>query len=215
VSEQRREVSECLDRYGLTPIELLAEHVVLDPHWNLIHATHAMANEMDLMVRCGVTTVLCPLTEAYLGDGIFDARRLVSEGGRFAIGSDSNVRIDAVEELRMLEYSQRLRHEQRACLASEAGLGRSLWSAAATGLPVGRLAPGAYADIVVLEQDNAERACLTVDGSLDALVTAGGAPDIAAVYVGGRQAVQSGRHGRDEEIDRAFAATLARLRNRL
>lgn len=221
VSEQRREVSECLDRYGLTPIELLAEHVVLGPHWNLIHATHATPDEIGLMARCGVTTVLCPLTEAYLGDGIFDARRLVAEGGRFAIGSDSNVRIDAVEELRMLEYSQRLRHERRACLASEAGLGRPLWSAAAagggaaTGLPVGRLAPGAYADILVLEQDNAERACLTADGSMDALVTAGGAPDIAAVYVGGRPTIQSGRHGREEEIGRAFAATLARLRERL
>ncbi len=221
VSEQRREVSDCLDRYGLSPIELLAEHVALDGRWNLVHATHATAGEIGLMNRSGARAVLCPITEAYLGDGIFDAVEFIGGGGSMAIGSDSNIRIDAVEELRMLEYGQRLRRERRACLATEQGLGRPLWSAAAAaggralGLPAGRLATGAWADLVVLAKDSVVLGGLNGDPALDALVTAGGARDIAAVYVGGRRIVESGIHRQGDAISASYSAALDGLRERL
>lgn len=221
VSEQRYEVVECLDRYGLSPIELLSEHVSMDENWNLVHATHATTDEIDLMNRSGVTTVLCPLTEAYLGDGLFDAVAFRRGGGCIAVGSDSNIRIDAIEELRLLEYGQRLKHERRACLATEDGLGRPLWTAVAQaggralGLPAGRLAPGVPADLVVLDQNNPVLAGLTGDAALDALVTAGSASDFATVYVGGQRLVESGVHRDEQLIAKTYRTTMNGIRDRL
>jgi len=221
VAEQRCEVSDCLDRYGHSPIRLLSEHVALDRHWNLVHATHATADEIGLVGRSGARVIMCPITEAYLGDGLFDAVTFRRGGGAIAIGSDSNVRIDAVEELRLLEYGQRLKHERRACLATDAGLGRPLWSTVADagggalGLPVGRLAPGAFADIVVLDPGSRVLGGLEGDPALDALVTAGGAAEIAAVYVGGRRVAQAGAHRDGDAIAACYRDSMGRLRNRL
>jgi len=217
VSEQRLEVQECLEFHGKTPIELLAECVSLDHQWNLVHATHATRAETIEMNRAGVTAVLCPLTEAYLGDGLFDATAFLGAGGRVAIGSDSNVRIDAVEELRMLEYGQRLRLQRRACLADATGLGQPLWQlacqggVAALGQPVGRLEPGGFADLVVLERDSVVVAPLERGQALDGLITAGSAQDIAAVYVGGRRVVDRGEHERESVIGHDYPATIRRL----
>ncbi|MGH8400934.1 MAG: amidohydrolase family protein, partial [Gammaproteobacteria bacterium] len=124
ISEQRREVEQCLEKYDCTPIELLARSVQLDARWNLVHATHASETERRLIREHDASVVLCPITEACLGDGLFAADEFVKAGGRIAIGSDSNCRIDAVEELRLLEYGQRLRLERRARLATREGLGR-------------------------------------------------------------------------------------------
>jgi len=221
VSEQRREVVECLDRYGLAPIEVLAEHVSMDRHWNLVHATHATADEISLMNRSGVTAVLCPMTEAYLGDGIFDAVTFHRGGGRIAVGSDSNVRIDAIGELRLMEYGQRLKHERRACLATEAGLGRPLWTTVAQagggalGLSAGQLAPGSPADLVVLDKDTSILAGIAGDAALDALITAGSPADIASVYVGGKRLVESGFHWQERLISGDYLAAMNGLRDRL
>ena len=221
VSEQRREVAECLQHFGATPVELLDDNLPLTPQWSLVHGTHATEKEILLMAARGVTTILCPLTEAYLGDGLCDVVGLRAAGGRIAIGSDSNVRIDAVEELRMLEYGQRLRRERRACLATGDGLGRPLWNAAgaggasATGLAVGMIRPGAFADLVVLDEKRPVLAGLEDDMALDALLTAGSAADIRTVYVGGRAVAHAGLHCREDEIGGAFAATSAALRERL
>ncbi len=217
VSEQRLEVEECLEFHGKTPIELLVEHVPLDHQWSLVHATHATGMETEEMNRAGVTAVLCPLTEAYLGDGLFHAAAFHRVGGRIAVGSDSNVRIDAVEELRMLEYGQRLRLQRRACLADATGLGRPLWQLAcrggeyALGQPVGRLESGAFADLVVLDKDSAVLAPLEGGRALDAFITAGSAQDIAAVYVGGRRVVEHGAHERGSVTDHDYGATIRRL----
>ena len=221
VSEQRREVTECLKHFGATPIELLDENLSLTRQWSLVHGTHATQEEIRLMAARGVTTILCPLTEAYLGDGLCDVVGLRAAGGRIAVGSDSNVRIDAVEELRMLEYGQRLKGERRGCLATADGLGRPLWNAAgvggagATGLPVGMIRPGAFADIVVLDEKSTVLAGLEGDMALDALLTAGSAADIHTVYSGGKAVVSAGRHCREDEIGVAFAATSGALRGRL
>lgn len=221
VSEQRREVTECLEYFGATPIELLDENVSLTRQWNLVHATHATENEIELMATRGATAILCPLTEAYLGDGVCDVVGLLAAGGRIAVGSDSNIRIDAIEELRMLEYGQRLKRERRACLATGDGLGRPLWNAAgsggaaATGLPVGSLRPGAFADLVVLDEQSQVLHGLEGDMALDALLTGGSAADIHTVYVGGQAVVRGGVHRNEDEVAADFVTTAVRLRSRL
>jgi cytosine/adenosine deaminase-related metal-dependent hydrolase len=138
--------------------------------------------------------VLCPLTEAYLGDGLFPARAHAEAGGTLAVGSDSNVRLDAVEELRMLEYGQRLKDEARARFADRTGLGAALWHRLCEGgrralrLPVGRLAAGSFADIVVVDPDHPDLAGAAGPAAvLDALVTAGDRSLWSAVYTGGRR----------------------------
>jgi formiminoglutamate deiminase len=221
ISEQRLEVRQCVEAFGRTPIQVLADHVGLDAHWNLVHATHATDDERTLMLRAGVTAVLCPLTEAYLGDGIFAATDYVGAGGQVAVGSDSNIRIDAVEELRMLEYGQRLVTESRACLATGDGLGRPLWQRLAIGggralaSNTGSVAPGMFADLVVLDPESPALAGLEGDAALDALVTAGNAADIRAVYVGGKEWVSAGRHVAEEDIQHEYRIVMDRMRSRL
>lgn len=217
IAEQAGEVEDCRAAHGAGPIELLGRHVDLDPMWNLVHATHASDLELDLMLRADASAVLCPLTEAYLGDGLFPARAFVAGGGRIAIGSDSNVRIDAVEELRMLEYGQRLAHRQRACLATDAGLGAPLWQrvadggAAALDLRVGRIDAGAWADLVVLDERDTVLGGLAPACALDALVTAGSAAAFSCVYVGGRRLVTDGSHAGEPAIDANYRRTIEGL----
>ncbi|HEX6550210.1 MAG TPA: formimidoylglutamate deiminase [Gammaproteobacteria bacterium] len=217
ISEQRREVEECVAKYGKRPIELLADNVKLDARWNLVHATHASDTELRLMKEHGTTVVLCPITEAYLGDGLFAADEFVRAGGCIAIGSDSNCRIDAVEELRLLEYGQRLRVERRARLANQDGLGRPLWlracagGAAALMEPVGAIAVGKRADLVVLDEQASPWLGHDISSLLDALVIGGSRHDIAAVYVGGRRIVDHGSVKGDERSAQVFARTVSRL----
>lgn len=217
ISEQRREVEECQELYQTTPIELLARSVKLGPRWNLVHATHASAAECGSIRKAGSTVVICPITEAYLGDGLFAADDFVSSGGQIAVGSDSNCRIDAIEELRLLEYGQRLRKERRARLATRAGLGIPLWTAAcrggavALGYASGAIAPGRFADLVVVQRDAAALRGHDVDTLMDALIIGGSRADIGDVYVGGERRVHAGVcHGQDESA-RAFNDTVKRL----
>lgn len=198
VSEQQREVEECRALYHATPIELLARTVALNQRWNLVHATHATETERRLIVDQASTVVLCPITEAYLGDGLFAADDFKDAGGRFGIGSDSNCRIDAVEELRWLEYGQRLRKQQRAQLADASDFGASIWQQACTGgaaalaEPVGAIAVGKRADLVVLDEQAAPWLGHSINTLLDAFIIGGSRHDIAAVYVGGKRLVDHG-----------------------
>lgn len=202
----------------MTPIQALADSVNLDQNWNLVHATHATKDELELMLETQVTAVLCPLTEAYLGDGVFPATAFVSNGGITAIGSDSNVRIDAIEELRLLEYGQRLSLERRACLATGDGLGVPMWMRAAAGgaqalaQDVGAIRVGAWADFVVIDPSSPPLLGLEPQAALDALITAGSAKCIGAVLVGGRRLVEGGRHLADSAIARRFTLAQSRLR---
>jgi formimidoylglutamate deiminase len=217
ISEQRREVEECQELYKTTPIELLAKHVQLDARWNLVHATHATPAECALTRAAGASVVLCPITEAYLGDGLFAADDFVTAGGRIAIGSDSNCRIDAIEELRLLEYGQRLRKERRARLATSAGLGIPLWSAACSGGAValghtsGALEPGCVADLVVVQREAAALRGHDVDTLMDALIIGGSRADIGDVYVGGERRVHAGVCHGQEESAHAFNDAVKRL----
>lgn len=217
ISEQPAEVEACVQRHGTTPIELLAASVKLGPRWNLVHATHATERERGLMLEAGARVVLCPLTEAYLGDGLFPADEWAGQGGRFAIGSDSNCRIDAVEELRCLEFGQRLRTGQRARLANTTGLGIPLWSAAARGgaaalaQPVGAIEVGSRADLVVLESAASPWVGQPPRQIPDALLVGGSRHDLAAVYVGGERVVEHGRVKDMADIRAAFGALVRRL----
>jgi formimidoylglutamate deiminase len=217
ISEQRREVEECQAVYETTPIELLAKHVPLSQRWNLVHATHATPNESSVTRAADATVVICPITEAYLGDGLFAAQEFVSAGGRIAIGSDSNCRIDAIEELRLLEYGQRLRQEQRARLATKAGLGVPLWQAACQGGAValahasGALAPGHFADVAVLQREAPALRGHDVDTLMDALIIGGSRADISDVYVGGERRVHAGVCHGQEQSAHAFADAVKHL----
>ncbi|MGH8307630.1 MAG: formimidoylglutamate deiminase [Gammaproteobacteria bacterium] len=217
ISEQQREVEECKMVFGANPIELLARTVELNQRWNLVHATHATDAERSLILKHDTTVVLCPITEAYLGDGLFAAEEFTRTGGRFAIGSDSNCRIDAVEELRWLEYGQRLRRQQRARLATDAGLGAALWQracdggAAALAEPVGALAVGKRADLVVLDEQASPWLGHDLDTLLDAFIIGGSRQDIAQVYVGGKRMVDHGVVKDAETSAREFSKVVSRL----
>jgi formimidoylglutamate deiminase len=161
IAEQRREVDACLAALGATPLAFLIDAVGIDERWCLVHATHVSDVEMDAVVEAGAVVGLCPTTEADLGDGVFPAARFVAKGGRFAIGSDSNVRVSVSEELRMLEYSQRLTLERRNVLATPAmpSTGEALYrgalagGSAALGLGGGAIVEGARGPLVVLVGD--------------------------------------------------------------
>lgn len=217
ISEQRGEVEACRVAFATTPIELLARTVDLNQRWNLVHATHATDAERSLILKHDATVVLCPITEAYLGDGLFAAEEFTHAGGRFAIGSDSNCRIDAVEELRWLEYGQRLRQQQRAQLATDTGLGAALWQRVCNGgscalsEPVGALAVGMRADLVVLDEQTEPWLGHGPDTLLDAFIIGGSRHDIAAVYVAGKRVVDHGVVKNAAANAREFAKTVMRL----
>ncbi len=221
ISEQQAEVEQCIAHHGRRPVETLASQIELGPRWNLVHATHADGNERRLIVEAGARVVLCPLTEAYLGDGQFAASEYCRAGGEFAVGSDSNVRIDAIEELRLLEYSERLRRQSRICLGDGARHGESLWQSgaqaggAALGLPVGGVCPGQYADFVALKTSTARLEAVPAEQLLDAWLTAGSAADIATVYVGGEVLVEEGQHRDFEDLSAGFKNCLDGLQRRL
>src|SRR5262249_27212568 len=135
IAEQTKEVDDCIAWSGQRPVEWLAEHVRLDERWCLVHATHINDAEVHAIAASGAVVGLCPITEANLGDGTFPAPAFLERAGRIGIGSDSNVLIDAAEELRTLEYSQRLAHRRRNVLASAPGMStaRTLFESAVAG----------------------------------------------------------------------------------
>jgi formiminoglutamate deiminase len=218
VSEQVKEVEDCLAAHGERPIALLAETVPLDRRWCLIHATHAAPSEIDLMAGSGVVAGFCPVTEANLGDGIVDAGRYLAEGGRFGVGSDSLIRVSAAEELRMMEYAQRLTTRARNALGEPGrSTGRRLFDGAcaggrqALGRPIGALAPDHRADIVVLDREHPSLAAARGDVALDAWIVSADNAAVKDVICGGRHVVSEGRHREREAIARRYVETVRRL----
>lgn len=216
IAEQRRELEESVAAHSRTPIRLLADSVDLDSRWQLVHATHADAEEIQTMAESGAGVVICPITEAYLGDGLFNAVGYCESGGPLSIGSDSNCRVDVFEELRLLEYGQRLRAERRARFADSKGLG-VLYSttARAGGKAMGRregaIAPGNFADLVVIAESADAIIGHEAVTAIDALIINGGRADISDVFVGGRRVIDSGRHEEYAATREQFHATVRRL----
>jgi len=216
-AEQVLEVEESLAWSGARPVQWLLDNMGLDQRWCLIHCTHMTPQEVAGLARSGAVAGLCPITESNLGDGIFAAVAFERAGGRFAIGTDSNVRIAVNEELRTLEYSQRLRDRKRNRLgAPGASTGRSIFDAARAGgaqalaLGPSGLAVGCTADIVVLDDAHPALAGRTDDAALDAWIFAAGEV-VRDVFAGGRRVVTDGRHIRAEQVRRRYAATMRRL----
>jgi formimidoylglutamate deiminase len=164
VAEQQKEVADCLAANGMRPVQWLLHHAPVDDRWCLVHATHLSDVETRALAATGAVAGLCPTTEANLGDGFFPLTGFLSQGGRFGIGSDSHVNVSVAEELRLLEYGQRLTARRRAVSADDTvrSPGERLYldaarhGAQALGIAAGRLVAGARADLVVL--DPAERA---------------------------------------------------------
>jgi formimidoylglutamate deiminase len=219
VAEQLLEVQACKRDTGRRPIELLLETGLLTPHWCLVHATHATAEELKGIAAAAATVCLSISTEANLGDGFFDTARFLKAGGRLCVGSDSQSTVSPAEELRWLEYQQRLRKRRRAVLASEAEshVGTRLWvdaaqhGAHAIGQPAGMIAVGRRADWLVLEDVHASMAGATADTALDHLVFAGGEAAIRDVMVAGRWAIKDRRHPIEDELRPRFAGLMQRL----
>jgi formimidoylglutamate deiminase len=216
--EQTAEVDECVAWSGARPVEWLLDNMGLGGRWCLIHATHMTPEEVSALARSGAVAGLCPLTEANLGDGIFEAPAFLAAGGRFGVGTDSNVRISLAEELRSLEYSQRLRERKRNRLGpAGSSTGRHIFDVAraggaqALGLDTGALAPGRIADIVVLDDTHPALVARTGDAILDSWIFAGGDGLVRDVIAGGRHVVRDGQHIRRDAIRRGFGDTMQRL----
>jgi formiminoglutamate deiminase len=216
VAEQVREVEDCLAWSGRRPVDWLMSHAPVGPDWCLIHATHMLPEETMRLARSGAVAGLCPVTEANLGDGVFDGASFLEAGGFFGIGSDSNVLIGVSDELRQLEYSQRLRDRARNVLAPPGrSTGGSLFRAAlaggarALGAAEPVIAPGAPADLVALDGGHPALVGRAGDAIIDSLVFAGAR--VASVWVNGREVVADGRHVAADAILRRFRRVMERL----
>lgn len=219
IAEQQKEVDDCLSWSGARPLQWLYENVEVDQRWCLVHATHADAREVSLMSRSRAIAGLCLTTEANLGDGIFPAVDFLAQGGRLGIGSDSHVSLSVVEELRWLEYGQRLRDQRRNRLyrPDQPMVGRTLFDGAleggaqALGQPVGTLDVGKRADWLVLDGNDPYLATASGDGILNRWLFAGGDRQVRDVMVGGQWVVRDGHHAEEEESARAFTQVLREL----
>jgi formimidoylglutamate deiminase len=213
IAEQRREVEDCRAVLGKRPIEWLLEHTPVDARWNLVHATHASRTELAELRDRGAAIVLCPSTEANLGDGLFDLPAWLGANGRWSIGSDSHVTRSWQEELRLLEYGQRLALRERnvaarsALRASSAAAlfeGALEGGSAAAGLPLAGLAMGQRADFQVLDGEAPALLGVPEDFWLDALVFSSPESAPRAVYVAGKRVTPPETAG-------AFAAAMRAL----
>ncbi|MGU9859001.1 formimidoylglutamate deiminase [Pseudomonas sp. LF245] len=219
IAEQQKEVDDCLARSGKRPLQWLYDNVQVDERWCLVHATHADADEITRMAKSRAIAGLCLTTEANLGDGIFPAVDFLAQGGRMGIGSDSHVSLSVVEELRWLEYGQRLRDQRRNRLyrSDQPMVGRTLFDAAldggaqALGQPIGRLEVGKRADWLVLDGNDPYLATASEDGILNRWLFAGGDRQVRDVLVNGKWVVRDGHHAGEEDSNRAFTQVLKDL----
>ena len=215
IAEQIPEIEEVQAAYGQRSMTWLLDHLPVGERWCLIHSTHMTQQETRRVAQSGAVVGLCPITEANLGDGIFDGVNYLAAGGRFGTGSDSNIRISPSEELRQLEYSQRLRDVSRVTLSVVGkSCGRTLYDTAlaggaqALGRDAGSLAPGKWADMIALDVENPALLGLNGDRLLDGWIFAGDRYAVSDVWSAGRHVVHEGRH---RDRDAIFAAYKARL----
>ena len=211
VAEQVKEVEDCLAWSGARPVDWLLDHAPVDARWCLVHATHMTPDETVRAAATQAVAGLCPITEANLGDGLFPAVEWLAAGGGFGVGSDSNVLIDATEELRLLDYGQRLTRRVRNPLAAGGSSGAILWQGASSGGRQALAAPDDAADFLTLDPDHPALAGRSGDAILDALVFAAGRGAIDGVWRRGRKVVAHGRHVARDAIAARYRRTLATL----
>lgn len=218
LAEQDAEVTEVEVSYGARPVEWALSEMPLDDRWCLIHCTQMTPAETEALARTRAVAGLCPITEASLGDGIFDGKRWLTAGGRIAVGSDSNINITLSGELRQLEYSQRLKERARSVLADRSrSTGRRLLEAVTAGSAqaldrnTGCIARGCTADLVALDTRSVDLIGRSGDAILDTWLVTSGDALVREVWSAGRHVVQSGRHVHRDKIEAGFRASLTRL----
>ena len=198
-AEQEKEVEDCKAWSGKRPVEWLLDNHDVDSHWCLIHATHMTEEETRDLARSGAVAGLCPTTEGNLGDGVFNLKPYLDHGGRFGIGTDSHISINMIEELRFLEYSQRLARRQRliARSAADPHVGAFLYKAAlaggaqALGTKSGKIESGCRADFIVLDDGQGRFKDRRGNMILDAAIFASNSTPVRDVFVGGRARVRN------------------------
>ena len=218
-AEQTREVEECTLATGKRPVEWLLENCPIDGRWCMVHATHVQPTEVAALAASGAVAGLCPTTEANLGDGIFPLLGYRGASGRWGIGGDSHVSRDPAEELRTLEYVQRLVIRRRNLNISSAStaVGTTLWleaaagGAQALGRAMGAIAPGMRADLVVLDGEQADLAARGGDAIANALVFSGATDLVRDVMVAGHWAVRERRHALEQKAAARYARAVADL----
>ncbi|MBC7676762.1 MAG: formimidoylglutamate deiminase [Rhodoferax sp.] len=222
IAEQVAEVAEVLAHRGARPVEWLLANTGVDARWCLIHATQMEPSETLGLAASGAVAGLCPITEANLGDGIFDGMRWLGAGGRFGVGSDSNVRISLTEELRSLEYSQRLAGKGRAMFATaDKSTGRVLFEGAAqggaqaAGRQSGGIRVGDWADMLALDMGAVDLEGRQGDDILDGFIFAGDDRLVVDVWAAGRHVVTAGRHLARDRIEAGYRRVMAGLRAKL
>ena len=231
VAEQIGEVQDCLAIRNARPVEWLLDHAPVDPRWCLVHATHMTVDETRRVAESGAVAGLCPTTEANLGDGLFPLKAYLDAGGTLGIGSDSHISVSPVEELRWLEYGQRLstRHRNISVSESSNSVGETLWSdalfggAQAAGVDVGEIegvdpastVTGPRADLLVLDQDSPMLAGRSAENALDTFLFAGNSNLLRHVMVSGKWVVRDFQHRDEERIAARYRETAARLADSL
>ena len=217
-AEQTKEVDDCIAWSGARPVGWLLDHANVDDKWCLVHATHMDETETQRLARSGAVAGLCPVTEANLGDGIFNAADYLRAGGRYGVGTDSNVSIGVAAEVRQLEYAQRLRERSRnVCAPGGGSTGRAMleaiWAGGAQALRrrSGRLAPGAAADLLTFHADHPMLAGKAEDEILDAWIFSAGNTLVDCVWSGGLKVVAGGRHVFRDQIAARYTETMTEL----
>lgn len=219
LAEQVAEIEEVKSFWGARPVEWVLDNIDVDEQWCMIHCTQMENHEVVSLAKSGAVAGLCPITESSLGDGIFDGINWLQNNGSIAIGSDSNVRISLVEELRTLEYSQRLRDKSRAALATnEQSTGRRLLEeiykggARAAGRKTGRIEKGFYADLLAIDTTHIDLTGRTDDTLLDSYIFSGDDCMVSEVWSAGRHVVKNGKHISHDKITDAYRKATNKLR---
>jgi formimidoylglutamate deiminase len=221
IAEQTKEVEDSIAFCGARPVQWLLEKIDVDRHWCLVHATHMTLDETVALAKSGAVAGICPSTEANLGDGIFNGAAYLEAGGAWGIGSDSHICVDAFEELRLYEYSQRLLHRRRNVLAGSSGhVGADLYRAAlqggaqASGRPVDGLRVGQCADFIILDADHPNLHGKRGETLEDSLVFArhGGNP-VQAVVSCGKWVVRNGQHLGHDAYATEYRHAMGRLQD--
>jgi formimidoylglutamate deiminase len=219
IAEQQQEVDACIEHLGSRPVAWLLANAPVSEMWTLVHATHVTREELTAIARSGAIVALCPTTEANLGDGIFPIGTLIESNSPFAIGSDSHVAIDPAEELRLIEYGQRLYRKRRGVLVTGGygSVAQTLYPLAVAGGTraladdSGALQVGRRADFVSLDLDNPLLAGCPPESLLDVWLFGGTRGLVKDVIVAGRQVVTNGSHPRRDEAARKYRETMKRL----
>ncbi|WP_109125706.1 formimidoylglutamate deiminase [Dyella sp. C11] len=219
IAEQIGEVQDCLATRGARPVEWLFDHAPVDKRWTLVHATHLSEKEVAQIARSGAVAGLCPTTEANLGDGLFPLADFIDANGTLGIGSDSHISVSPVEELRWLEYGQRLstRHRNIASRHQGDSVGETLWRAAlrggaqASGLPIGELRAQSRADLLVLDDRAPLLAARDERSLIDSFLFAGNVPLVRDVMVGGEWAVRGFTHRDEDRIAARYRTVMEKL----